>query len=104
MQPRVIGLDLYRNNPIHYRDRTIASSTDLPTYLRQTNRVIHICKVSSESDQGTASFPDIPWQNLGFSNVLVDSNNTETGPVRRLVSAFLFFPALPDGFQLYLRL
>ncbi len=83
MQPRVIGLDIYRDNPIHYRDRTIASPTDLPTYLRQTNQVIHICKVSSESDQGTASFPDLPWQNLGFSNVLVDSKNTETGLLRR---------------------
>lgn len=83
MQPRVIGLDIYRDNPIHYRDARRASSTDLPTYLHQTNRVIHICKVSSESDQGTASFPDIPWQNLGFSNVLVDSKNTETGPLRR---------------------
>ncbi|MFP4121779.1 MAG: CHASE2 domain-containing protein [Coleofasciculus sp.] len=83
MQPRVIGLDIYRDNPIHYRDRTITSSVDLPTYLHQTNRVIHICKVISESDQGTASFPNLPWQNLGFSNVLVDSNNTETGPLRR---------------------
>ncbi|MEQ8961104.1 MAG: CHASE2 domain-containing protein, partial [Coleofasciculus sp. C2-GNP5-27] len=83
MQPRVIGLDIYRDNPIHYRDRTIASPTDLPTYLRQTNQVIHICKVSSDSDQGTASFPNIPWQNLGFSNVLVDSKNTETGLLRR---------------------
>ncbi|MEQ9487176.1 CHASE2 domain-containing protein [Coleofasciculus sp. F4-SAH-05] len=84
MQPRVIGLDLYRDTPrdtpIHYRDRTIALSVNLPTYLRQTNRVIHICKVSSESDQGTASFPDIPWQNLGFSNVLVD---TKTDILRR---------------------
>ncbi len=80
MQPRVIGLDLYRDTPIHYRDTLRDSSLDLPTYLRQTNRVIHICKVSSESDQGTASFPDIPWQNLGFSNVLVD---TETELLRR---------------------
>ncbi|MEQ9236647.1 CHASE2 domain-containing protein [Coleofasciculus sp. E2-BRE-01] len=83
MQPRVIGLDIYRDNPIHYRDTQRDSSLDLPTYLHQTNRVIHICKVSSESDQGTASFPHLPWQNLGFSNVLVDSQNTETGPLRR---------------------
>ncbi|MEQ8537379.1 MAG: CHASE2 domain-containing protein [Coleofasciculus sp. D1-CHI-01] len=83
MQPRVIGLDLYRDTPIHDRDALRDSSLDLPTYLRQTNRVIHICKVSSESDQGIASFPDIPWENLGFSNVLVDSKNTETGLLRR---------------------
>jgi CHASE2 domain-containing sensor protein len=83
MQPRVIGLDIYRDNPIHYRDTQRDASLDLPTYLHQTNRVIHICKVSSESDKGTASFPHLPWRNLGFSNVLVDSKNTETGPLRR---------------------
>jgi CHASE2 domain-containing sensor protein len=83
MQPRVIGLDIYRDNPIHYRNAQRESSLDLPTYLHQTNRVIHICKVSSESDQGTASFLNLPWQTLGFSNVLVDNQNTETGLLRR---------------------
>ncbi|MEQ8466967.1 CHASE2 domain-containing protein [Coleofasciculus sp. E1-EBD-02] len=83
MQPRVIGLDLYRDTPIHDLETLRDSSLDLPTYLHQTNRVIHICKVSSESDQGTASFPHLPWQTLGFSNVLVDSKNTEAGLLRR---------------------
>lgn len=74
-QPRVIGLDIYRDNPVNYSDIPVEPNyTDLPTQLRQNNRLIPICKVSSASDSGISPLPGIPVERLGFSNVLEDSD------------------------------
>jgi len=40
MQPRVIGLDIYRNSPIHYRDTRQESSLDLSTVRRLIRKEI----------------------------------------------------------------
>ncbi|HEY9834996.1 MAG TPA: CHASE2 domain-containing protein [Stenomitos sp.] len=74
-QPRVIGLDIYRDNPVNYSDIPVEPNyTDLPTQLRQNKRLIPICKVSSTSDFGISPLPGIPVERLGFSNVLEDSD------------------------------
>lgn len=74
-QPRVIGLDIYRDNPVNYSDIPVEPNyTDLPTQLRQNKRLIPICKVSSARDSGISPLPGIPVEHLGFSNVLEDSD------------------------------
>ncbi|GAB4194629.1 MAG: hypothetical protein Fur006_40520 [Coleofasciculaceae cyanobacterium] len=76
-QPRVMGLDIYRDNPVNYSDVPVEpNSTDLPTQLRQNKRLISICKVSSATDSGISPLRGIPAERLGFSNVLEDSDRT----------------------------
>jgi CHASE2 domain-containing sensor protein len=76
-QPRVIGLDIYRDNSVNYRDVPVEPNyTDLLTQLRRNNRLVPICKVSSASDSGISPLPGIPVERLGFSNVLEDSDRT----------------------------
>ena len=77
-QPRVIGLDLYRDFPVEPQYR------DLANRLRQDNRLITVCKVGDTTDNpGIPPPPDIPPDSLpervGFSDVMLDPD----GVVRR---------------------
>jgi CHASE2 domain-containing sensor protein len=73
-QPRVIGLDIYRDNPVNYIDIPVKSRSDFPTHLRKNQRLIAICKVNSDSDSGVGHLPNIPQDRLGFSNVVEDGD------------------------------
>ncbi len=76
-QPRVIGLDIYRDRPVNYNDDPVEQNqVDFTTHLQQKHRLIPVCKVSSESDSGISPLPGIPVERLGFSNVLLDSGRT----------------------------
>ncbi|QSJ20570.1 CHASE2 domain-containing protein [Nostoc sp. UHCC 0702] len=74
-QPRVIGLDIYRDFPAEHKD--------LITRLKQTNNLIGVCKGSDTSvgtkSKGIAPPPEIPNQRQGFSDFIDDSD----GVVRR---------------------
>ena len=69
-QPRVIGLDIYRENPVR------AEHPNLATRLRKSDRFIAICKDGDDDNNpGVLPPPEIPVQRLGFSDVVVDSDN-----------------------------
>ncbi|MBL1178132.1 CHASE2 domain-containing protein [Pantanalinema sp. GBBB05] len=76
-QPAVIGLDLYRDIPIGQGQQ------ELLTYLQQSDRLIAACKVADDTDKvGIAPPPGLTDgvasqdHHLGFSNVLLDADNS----------------------------
>ncbi len=82
--PRVIGLDIYRENsvPVGY--------TDLATRMQTSDRFIAICKAGEENkNPGVAPPPEVPVQRLGFSDVVSDPD----GILRRQLLAMA--PASP---------
>ncbi|MBE9037115.1 CHASE2 domain-containing protein [aff. Roholtiella sp. LEGE 12411] len=67
-QPRVIGLDIYRDFP--------AEDQDLTTRLEHTQNLIGVCK-GSDTTVNTKSIeppPEIPESRLGFSDFVQDSD------------------------------
>ncbi len=72
-QPRAIGLDIYRDFK--------ATDKDLITRLQQTQNLIGICKGSdrTENIKGIKPPPEIPTENLGFSDFIHDRD----GVIRR---------------------
>lgn len=84
-QPRVIGLDIYRDFP--------ARSYTIQQRIRQVKNLIGVCKVSdrSLSDPGIAPPPEIPLSRQGFSDFLIDAD----GKIRRHLLALTPEPASP---------
>ncbi|MCC5647294.1 CHASE2 domain-containing protein [Nostoc sp. CHAB 5824] len=71
-KPRAIGLDIYRDFP--------AEDKNLISHLKQTEKLIGICKGSDTTNiEGIKPPPEIPRVNLGFSNFVHDRD----GVVRR---------------------
>lgn len=72
-QPRAIGLDVYRD--------FTAKDPDLITRLQQTQNLIGVCKGSdrTENIKGIKPPPEIPPENLGFSDFIHDRD----GVIRR---------------------
>jgi len=70
-QPQAIGLDIYHPFPVD------PNYADLGTRLRQDKHLVAVCKVSDpELDPaGVQPPPGIPKERLGFSDVVVDSDN-----------------------------
>lgn len=69
-QPRVIGLDIYRDRP----EGTGQGS--LIQYLQKNNNIIPICIVpSSKIPQGVAPPPGISNKQVGFADVIRDSDS-----------------------------
>ncbi|HEY9670251.1 MAG TPA: CHASE2 domain-containing protein [Waterburya sp.] len=83
-QPRVIGLDIYRENPVQ------AGYADLATRMQTSDRFITICKAGEENkNPGVAPPPEVPVKRLGFSDVVLDPD----GILRRQLLAMA--PASP---------
>jgi CHASE2 domain-containing sensor protein len=83
-QPRVIGLDIYREVPVK------ADYPNLANWMRKSDRFIAICKVSEgEKNSGVAPPPEVPKKHLGFSDVVPDPD----GILRRHLLAMA--PASP---------
>jgi CHASE2 domain-containing sensor protein len=72
-QPRVIGLDIYRDLSVD------PGHTELATRLQVNDNIIAVCKVASSGDPGVAPPPTVPKSRLGFSDIVVDPR----GVVRR---------------------
>jgi CHASE2 domain-containing sensor protein len=79
LQPRVIGLDIYRDFPVN------ADRQDLARRLREHDRLIALCKISDRTiaEPGIAAPPEISSDSLGFSDFVVDPD----GRVRRQLLA-----------------
>ena len=70
LQPRAIGLDIYRENSVNPEFRELAKA------LQQNNKLIAICKISEGSkDAGVPPPPEVPTQRLGFSDAVIDFDN-----------------------------
>ena len=83
-QPRVIGLDIYRDFKVE------AKYPELAKYLRESQRFIAVCEASTDpSDPAIEPPPEVPKGNLGLSDVAIDSG----GIVRRHLLAMTPSPA-----------
>ncbi|GAA6614780.1 CHASE2 domain-containing protein [Scytonema sp. NUACC26] len=77
-QPRAIGLDIYRENPVG------AEYQNLSRFMKTSDRFFGICRVSEENKKnGVAPPPEVPMPNLGFSDVVPDPD----GVIRRQILA-----------------
>ena len=72
-QPRVIGLDIYRDLPVE------PGNAELATRLQLKENIIAVCKVGDSGSSGVPPPPTVPKSRLGFSDIVVDPN----GVVRR---------------------
>lgn len=69
-QPRVIGLDIYRNLPAGAKP-----NTDLKKLFQENENLFAVCKVDNPKTGDRGGIPPanfIPKKNLGFSDVLLD--------------------------------
>ena len=79
-QPRVIGLDIYRDLPEG------EGYGDLVNYLQQSKRVVPVCVYPSQDNpDGIAPPVGLPEQQPGFADVLIDPDSNVT--VRRQLLA-----------------
>lgn len=70
--PKVIGLDLYRDLPQEPGNRELVKQLQSPN-------VITITKISDEEDLGVASPPGVPAERIGFNDIPPDND----GVIRR---------------------
>lgn len=69
-QPRVIGLDIYRDFPVD------TQYPELAKHLNQSDRFIAICKSSTDPKHPAITPPpEVPAANVGFSDVVLDPGN-----------------------------
>jgi CHASE2 domain-containing sensor protein len=86
-QPRVIGLDIYRDFSVS------PDYPELATQLQQNDRLIAVCKNSDviQDSTGIGSPPELPEERLGFSDFLEDRD----GVLRRQLISMMPNPASP---------
>ena len=94
-QPRVIGLDIYRNQPVG------EGHANLVNYLKQNDRIIPLCIApSDEIPEGVLPLPGILEEQLGFGDVAIDPD----GIVRRHLLAMEPAFSCPTFYALSLQL
>ncbi len=86
-QPKVIGLDIYRDYPVGKDYPALAER------MRKSDRFIGVCQLSDSQagKPGVKPPPELSPQNLGFSDIAVDSDNV----VRRHLLALTPSPSSP---------
>jgi CHASE2 domain-containing sensor protein len=86
-QPRVIGLDIYRDYPVGKNMPMLAQQ------MRQSDRLIAVCQVSDPDAKspGIPPPPEVTDDRLGFSDLVVDSDHI----VRRHLLGMTPSPASP---------
>ncbi len=84
-QPRVIGLDIYRDIPQG------PGRADLIKHLQQSDRLITVCKVSDSNNPGIPPPPGVPADSLGFTDIVPDND----GIIRRHLFSLTPAPASP---------
>ena len=72
LQPRAIGLDIFRDFGVN------SEQQQLKTRLLKSDRFFAICHVGEANgeSEGIAPPPEIPEERLGFSNVILDPDDT----------------------------
>lgn len=68
-QPRLIGLDLYRDFPI------AADQASLARQFQQNSKLFAVCKARFLGDDSIAPPPDMPLDRVGFSDFVVDEDD-----------------------------
>ncbi len=82
-KPRVIGLDIYREEAVK------ADYQKLANWMRKSDRFIAICKVrEDENNSGVAPPPEVPIKRLGFSDVVRDPDNIIRRHLLAMADAF----------------
>ncbi len=85
MEPRVIGLDIYRDFPV------LSSFPELAEQLTAHNELVTICKSrdAQANSDGIAPPPEVPEDRIGFSDFIADAD----GVLRRQLLALTPDPA-----------
>ena len=81
-QPRVIGLDMYRNDPLD------EGYEQLRQQFRSNNQLIGICKTKGLEQDPISPAKDYPSSRLGFSDVILDND----GVLRRHLMFVTLYP------------
>ncbi|MBE9128035.1 MULTISPECIES: CHASE2 domain-containing protein [unclassified Coleofasciculus] len=69
-QPRVIGLDIYRDRPEG------EGHTELVEYFQKSDSIVPVCMVPAPAlPSGVAPPPGVPGERLGFGDVVVDPDD-----------------------------
>ncbi|MBG1259749.1 CHASE2 domain-containing protein [Nostoc commune] len=86
-QPQVIGLDIYRDYPVGKDYPALAER------MRKSDRFVGVCQLSDSQPgkPGVKPPPELSPQNLGFSDIVIDSDNV----VRRHLLALTPPPSSP---------
>ncbi|MCC5661473.1 CHASE2 domain-containing protein [Nostoc sp. XA010] len=86
-QPQVIGLDIYRDYPVGKDYPALAER------MRKSDRFVGVCQLSDSQPgkPGVKPPPELSPQNLGFSDIVIDSDNV----VRRHLLVLTPAPSSP---------
>ncbi|MEW5858329.1 MAG: CHASE2 domain-containing protein [Cyanobacteriota bacterium] len=68
-QPRVIGLDIYRDIPME------PGHAELAKQLQKSDRIITVCKISDIDKPGVAPPKTVPEDRVGFDDLVIDPDN-----------------------------
>lgn len=87
MEPRVIGLDIYRDFPV------LPNQPELAERLMTNDKFVAVCKgrESAANSPGIASPPEVPEDRVGFSDLISDAD----GVLRRQLLAMTPEPSSP---------
>ncbi len=87
LQPRTIGLDIYRDDAVQPNQASLA------TRLQNAHNFFAICQASDSANNhpGTKPPPEVPKERLGFSDVIKDTDSV----LRRHLLAMTPSPASP---------
>lgn len=67
-QPRAIGLQIYRDNPVD------SKYPDLAKLMKKSDRLFAICTSASSNEPGVPPPAEVPTEYLGFNNSISDSD------------------------------
>lgn len=93
LNPRAIGLDIYRDRPSVQAQTASPIAAELSNYLQRSDRFFIICKASDAeaNHPGVAPPPEVPVERQGFSDMVQDPD----GVLRRHLLAIESEPASP---------
>jgi CHASE2 domain-containing sensor protein len=100
-QPSSIGIDIYRDFPVH------RNYPELEARLRRDKRLFSVCKVSAADDDapdGIIPPPEVPKERLGFSDFVADSDEIARRQLLQMAPPLSSTCAAEQAFSLKLAL